>query len=175
MRITFDSSSVAEQWRKNWDGAADRFGQAVATATNMIASMIQDEARADIKSAGRFGDDWTSALTVQADGPGKITLTLDHEGADLFQEGGTVEGSPLLWLPISGTDAEGIRAADYPGQLFSVNSAKSTHPLLFSMTDKAPKYFGIEAVTIPKKFHLEEVAARVMASFRDVLDDQLKK
>jgi hypothetical protein len=68
----------------------------------------------------------------------------------VFQEGRVIHGKPLLWIPLSFSDAVGIRARDY-GPLFRVDrSGKS--PLLLSPKDGEPKYSGHEQITIPKKF-----------------------
>jgi hypothetical protein len=54
-----------------------------------------------------------------------------------------------------------LRARDYPKQLFRVERAGKA-PLLMTPGGKGQpaeaKYFGKEEVTIPKKFHLREVA-----------------
>ena len=69
---------------------------------------------------------------------------------------------------------DGVRARDYGDQLFSV-TPKTGRPLLFSLSDKLPKYFGIESVTIPKLFHLREIQQSVMANFREIFEKALKE
>jgi hypothetical protein len=106
----------------------------------------------------------------------------------------------LLWIPLSTADVpEGVWAKDYPGRLFRVDrgeklpsllekapktarmlgpvatlrarySTSAKAPLLFSVADRAPKYFGKPEVNIPQKFHLraivKEEAARLPLLFR---------
>lgn len=166
----------SEQIKENMERTATAFSEAVEASANMIASMIEQQGRADIAAAGKFGDEWTQGLHVTVDKTtDRMIITMRHDlpYAGIFQTGGEVKGDPMLWLPISGTDAVGVKASDYPDKLFSVQS-KTGHPLLFSMADKVPKYFGIESVTIPKKFHLEEVARSVMENFRQVFDVNMK-
>lgn len=168
----------AKKIKDNFDGSAARWKRAITAAANMAASMIEEQARDDIRSAGNFGDDIASSVHVTVSGKlgnMRISMTADDPRVGLFENGGTVEGKPLLWLPISGTDAEGTRASDYQGGLFSVQPKTGAHPLLFSMADKLPKYFGVESVTIPKKFRLAEIQKSVMANFREIFDAQLKK
>ncbi len=167
-RLTTDKIA-APKFQQNLAGLADRFEKAFSAALNMAASMIRDQAKADIQSAGKFGSQYTDGLNVTVENM-RISMTLDAPGAAIFETGGTIQGNPLLWLPISGTDAEGIRARDYGGKLFSVNRRAGGVPLLFSITDKQPKYFGIESVTIPQKFHLKDTMNSVMGNFRAIFD-----
>jgi hypothetical protein len=139
----------------------------------MAASMLRSLAIRDIMSAGKFGARWINALSVGVSGTRnnmKLSMSLDVPGADILEEGGEIQGKPLLWIPISGTDAEGVQASDYSGGLFSVQSPTGT-PLLFSREDKKPKYFGISQVTIPKLFHLRDDMLDVVSGFRDLFDD----
>jgi hypothetical protein len=157
-------------------GLQTRFEKAFTAAANMVASMIKEQGQTDIEQAGNFGS-LARALQVTADGTVgrmRITMSLDDPRASLFEKGGTIKGNPLLWIPLSGTDAVGKTASEYPGGLFSVNRKSGGRPLLFSIADKSPKYFGIESVTVPKKFHLGEIQKSVMANFRSIFDDAFR-
>ena len=167
--ITVDAGA-SEKFAQNWSELGEHFDTAFSTALNMAASMIKEQSAADIESAGQFSSE---GLEVTVDDK-TITTTLDMPGASLFESGGTIVGNPLLWLPISGTDAEGIRASNYGDKLFSVNRKAGGPPLLFSIRDKSPKYFGIASVNVPKKFHLGEIQLNVMANFRDIFDTAFK-
>jgi hypothetical protein len=162
---------------KEFQAGLDEFGSdlqsAFNTAKNMAASMILDQSRTDIASAGRFGSSYLKGLTVKVEG-NSIKTQLTSPGASVFQTGGTIHGKPLLWLPISGTDAVGTRAHDYPHKLFSVNRKAGGPPLLFSVADHAPKYFGVPSVHIPKKFHLSEIQLRVMQNFATYFNTALR-
>jgi hypothetical protein len=166
---------AAPKFKQNLAGLHDRMEGAMSAAMNMAASMISEEGRADIASAGNFGDRWTSGLHVDVTGAlgnMRISMTHDVPGAGIFETGGVIKGNPLLWIPLSFSDAKGIQAADY-GPMFSV-TRQSGRPLLFSIADKKPKYFGIEQVTIPKKFHLRDIQKSVMANFRLYFDQAFR-
>jgi len=156
-------------------GLAERFEEAVTVAMNMARSFIEEVARADIANAGgRFGESWTQGLHVKLEGSGsnmRLSMSHDKPQAGIFETGGTIQGNPLLWIPISGTDAEGVQASEY-GALFSARyPRRSGPPLLFSIADKKPRYFGTSSVTIPKLFHLQEDADSVMANFQSFFND----
>lgn len=176
-RIVADKVA-APKFKQNLAGLHDRFEKAMTAAMNMAASMIKQRGDADIASAGNFGTRWTNGLQVNVEGGGalgkmRIVLTLDQPGAKIFEEGGVIKGKPMLWIPLSFSDAVGTPASEYNGGLFSV-TRRSGAPLLFSIADKQPKYFGIEQVTIPKKFHLNEIQRSVMANFRQIFDNEFK-
>ncbi len=169
MSIEIDTDA----FKKSIDEVRDRYDQAISVAKNMIASLMKSAVTADVQGAGNFGNRFLQGLSVTVDGD-TITTKLDAPGALIFEKGGVIEGKPLLWLPITGTDAVGIPASSYGDQLFSVNRKTGGAPLLFSVKDHAPKYFGVPSVTIPKKFHIEETEQRVMDGFKEIFEEALK-
>lgn len=176
-RITMDKVA-APKFKQNLAGLQERFERALTAAANMAASMIETQGKADIAASGDFGQEWTGGLSVKVEGALKgmrISMTHSDPRAGIFEKGGVIKGKPLLWIPLSNTDAQGIRARDYGG-LYSVNNKNTgqKHPLLFSIKDKQPKYFGIEQVTMPKKWHLAEIQKSVMGNFRQIFDTQFK-
>lgn len=177
LRITMDKAA-APKFKQNLAGLADRFEKALTAAANMAASMIEAKGKADIAGAGNFSGTWVNGLHVSVEKSGlnqmRISMTHDDPRVAIFEKGGVVKGRPLLWIPISGTDAEGVRASAYGGKLYSVNNPGQRRPLLFSVADKKPKYFGIESVTIPKLFHLAEAQKSVMANFRQLFDQAFR-
>jgi hypothetical protein len=60
------------------------------------------------------------------------------------------------------------------GGLFRVNRKGGKSPLLLSIRDGEPKYFGIAQVRLRKRFHLREIARDVMRRFVDFYDANLK-
>lgn len=175
-RIT-TNNIAAPKFKQNLAGLHDRFAEALKAAINMAASMMKKQGDADITSAGKFGSRWTNGLHVDVSetlGNMRISMTHDVPYAGIFQTGGVIKGNPLLWIPLSGTDAVGQKASEYGGGLFSVRREGSGRPLLFSIADSQPKYFGIEQVTIPKTFHLLEIQKSVMANFRSLFDNAFK-
>jgi hypothetical protein len=172
--LEFTVTINAEAFKKSLDNEAEKYDAAFKVAANMIASMMKTAVRDDIRSAGGFGDKYLSGLSVEVE-DNVITTTLDAPGANIFEDGGTIKGRPLLWLPLSGTDAVGIPASAYGDQLFSVNRKTGGVPLLFSIKDHAPKYFGVPSVEIPKKFHIAETQVKVMEHFPEIFKDALRE
>lgn len=167
--MEFSVTIDTEAFTKSIDSARDRFDQALAVSKNMIASMMLDQVMTDVASAGRFD---TSKVSVNVEGD-VVTTTVDLPGAALMETGGTIYGKPLLWIPFSGTDAEGIQASSYGDKLFSVNRPTGGVPLLFSVSDHQPKYFGVPNVNVPKRLHVAEIEERVMANFKDIVESAL--
>lgn len=169
MSLTFELKVDTDKFKQSVAEAGVKFNAAFATALNMVASLIKTRGDADIRQAGKFGA-LADRLDVTQDA-NSIKVSLDDERAMLFETGGTVHGKPLLWIPISGTDAEGIRASDYGAKLFSVNRLAGGPPLLFSVSDHAPKYFGTPSVNISKKFHIGEIVEDVVSDFTKIFQD----
>jgi hypothetical protein len=165
--VEFSITVDTDAFKKSLDEVSAKYEIAFKTALNMVASMIKERSDTDIQNAGKFSEAYTAGLKVTVDGNRVITM-LDMPGANVFETGGTIQGNPLLWIPLSGTDAEGVRARDYGIGLFSVNRKSGGVPLLFSVQDRKPKYFGISSVNIPKKFHLQEIQLSVMSNFTEV-------
>jgi hypothetical protein len=171
-RIVADKVA-APKFKQNLAGLKDRFDKAFSAAMNMAASMIKQRGDADIKGAGNFGSRWTEGLHVDVtDTRGRMQIVLTHDipYAGIFENGGQIAGNPMLWIPLSFSDAKGIPPSEYGGGLFSVTRRDGGAPLLFSIADKQPKYFGIESVTIPQKFHLGDIQKSVMGNFRQIFD-----
>jgi hypothetical protein len=177
IRIVIDNPS--DKFRANMAQVRDRIYRAVDIAANMIASMWEQAGRDVIAASGNFGEKWTSGLHVNQDGSApSIRLYMSHDipFAHIFETGGTIQGKPLLWIPISGTDAQGKHASQY-GDLFSMKYPRRDggRPLLFSSSDRQPKYFGIESVTIPPKWDLNGTAVSVMKNFQSVFDAAMQQ
>lgn len=178
LRIVFNGKQqgpkIKAAFARHSRGVLDAINETAAQA----AEEIETEGRADIGSAGNFGSRWTEGFTAQVgQGGGHVRISVRQEVPywRVFQFGATIEGKPLLWIPLSfADDAQGIRAKDYPGPLFRVDR-KEGAPLLLT-TGGVPKYFGKESVTIPKKFHLieivKEVARTMSATYRSIRKNQ---
>lgn len=126
---------------------------------------IKSKAIEDVSKAGKFGARWTQGFSVDiSDSAEGIVGTLSHSVPYflVFEYGATIHGKPLLWIPLTGAGVPpGTRARDFGSPLFRVNR-KSGAPLLFSLIDKKPKYFGKESVTIPQKFHIRQIGSDVV-------------
>ena len=74
------SKAAAPKFKQNLAGLADRFEQALITAANMAASMIEAGARAGIAQAGNFGGSWISGLNVRVEGSlQNMRISMTHE------------------------------------------------------------------------------------------------
>ena len=163
--ITVTGGSIRERVSKNINATIEQVNQAVTAAMNMCRSMIAEQAKAQISSSGKFGGRWTNGLHVTLDNM-RIGMSHDIPYADIFETGGTITGSPLLWLPIG----DGPRTGE------PLVSAKGTSkPLMLSITDKSPKLFGVSSVTIPKKWDLNGVVQNVMQNFADYFAEAMEQ
>lgn len=157
-----------DQLGRKFKNRTQRFGErqikAAQQAARDAASEIVTRGRADMKKAGDFGSErWQTGLKAKTSFQSRsdITVRITHDVPYwvVFEEGRVIKGKPLLWIPLNfAKDAQGISAKDYPEPLFRVDR-QGKAPLLLS--DSGPKYFGKEKVTIPKKFHLRQIAAEV--------------
>ena len=142
---------------------------AIQSAARRGCEEIEVEGRADIRAGGNFGSDrwqdgFRAKLSYQSRSDLNIRVTHSVRYWVVFEEGRVIKGRPLLWIPLSfASDAQGVMARDYPAPLFRVDRPGKA-PLLMTNTGggKAEaKYFGKESVTIPKKWHLRDIAKAV--------------
>jgi hypothetical protein len=172
VKIKLGGKKTGAQLRLNMQRKSKLVREAVAATAKIAAETIETEGRADIAGAGNFGARWTDgfqAKVTQGGGNTVVNVTMAVPYWRVFEFGATIEGKPLLWIPLSfAGDAIGVRARDYPGQLFRVDR-HSGAPLLMAPGNPAqPKYFGKESVTIPQKFHLRDIIKGVGRSLRDI-------
>jgi len=160
LRLVIDDHDTGKRYNQAQERHAAAVPNAMMAAAVDTATAIESRGRTDITDAGNFGTAWTSGFqskpSATSDGV-LVTTTMTGRGWKIFQYGRTLQGHPLLWIPLSTTDAKGTPMRRYPAQLVQVQS-RSGLPLMISRTDNRPKYFGKSTVTIPKKFHLVEIA-----------------
>lgn len=170
LRITVGNTQAGARFRRSLRNKSVAVRAAMRATANEAAQQIETDGRANIAGAGNFGARWTDgwkATVGEGGGFIRIRVTMGVPYWTVFQHGKVIQGKPLLWIPLSfATDAKGVRARDYPGQLFRVNRASGA-PLLLT-TGGEPKYFGKESVTIPKKFRLLEIVRKVSQSMRQL-------
>lgn len=169
LRIKFENDQLGPKFKRN----RVRDGERVLASARAAALDAQKElltrGRLDIKQAGNFGRRWTEGLTAPiTEGGGRIVLNVKHAVPYfmVFQKGKVIRGKPMLWIPLSFSNAVGIRARDFKEPLFRVNR-KGKAPLLLSAKDKKPKYFGKLSVRIPKKFHILEIGREVARKLKE--------
>lgn len=173
---------------------ADRVRAAVRGAMDDAAAEFKLRGSADIAGAGKFGSRWTEGINTEiTEDGGTIRMVISHSEplAVVFEEGRTIKGSPMLWIPLSVEfggqgDAQGVMARDYPRPLFRVNRGAGA-PLLVAFSPSVKSkgargkrgrgpvarkplnvvYFGKSQVVIGKKFHLRQIASEVASEIGD--------
>ncbi len=179
IRAYIDGDRVGPLFRRAVSKEKARVLTSLREAAGDASKEILSKGRADIRKAGKFGSRWTDGLhadVTEGGGNIRISVTEDVPYWRVFQDGAVIHGKPMLWIPLSfASDAQGIRARDYPGQLFRVNRKGGKAPLLLTPGKPAqPKYFGKESVTIPKKFHLIEIARAAARNVKDFYKNRFK-
>lgn len=136
----------------------------VQTAARHAASEIETLGRANIRAGGDFGSArWQQGFRARLSFRSNVDITIRVTHAvtywKVFEEGRTIRGRPLLWIPLSFSTAKtlGVRARDYPNRLFRVDRVGRA-PLL--LDDTGPQYFGKTSVRIPRKWRLRDIVRR---------------
>lgn len=166
LRIVVEGEQMGPRFERRAVRFRKRVLQSMRDAAEEIADGVEQEGRQDISSGGNFGNSWTSAWKATVtEGGGFFRISVTMGGPPpvaywrVFEEGRTIRGKPMLWIPLSfASDAKGVSARDYAGPLFKVERLGKA-PLLLT-TGGVPKYFGKESVRIPKKFHLMDIARK---------------
>ena len=155
VRFYFANKRVGPLFSRKGKTLATQQREAIRAAAKDLAKEIKSQGEDDMTSAGRFGQRWKDAFQVsvtEGGGSVRIEATMSIFYWRVFQYGATINGKPLLWIPLSfASDAQGKRASDYPGQLFRVDRVGKAPLLLTPGKPAQPKYFGKESVTIPKR------------------------
>jgi hypothetical protein len=159
-------------FKKNVQTFTKRKSRAQLTAARTAASEIERLGRTNIRSGGDFGSarwqqGFRALLSFQSAVNLVIRVTHSVRYWKVFEEGRVIRGRPLLWIPLSFSNAGRllVRARDYPGQLFRVDRPGKA-PLLLDKS--GPQYFGKTSVRIPKKWNLRGIVrlvARKMSIF----------
>lgn len=179
IRISFLGENPGLLFQRNSEKHAARIRRSMRLAAKDVVEEFLEKGREDIKSSGNFGSRWTDALQGRVtEGGGTIRISFDMAIPiwTVFQNGKVIHGKPLLAIPLSfAQDAQGVNARDYPGRLFRVNRKDGKAPLLaIGKPQFEPKYFLKESVTIPKKFHLTEIARQVARRIGEIYSQHFR-
>jgi hypothetical protein len=182
LAFVFTNKNLDKQWRDQMRKMVTAMARATTLGARQASKDIENEGRANIKGAGKFGQRWrkglvattypTSGVLINA----RIDVTHDQIGAGLFEHGGVVRGKPLLWLPLTYARLKGVRARDYArtqGGLFRVNR-RGRAPLLLSIKDKKPKYVGLKSVRIPQKWTIRQICLNILKNWKSYYDRNLR-
>ena len=170
IKVTFSNQKMGAQFKQAQVRNADRIAKAALGAAKDAAAEIKKRGNQDITSAGRFGKRWTDSFhsdVVVKQGVFTVKTFSTIFYFNVFEFGKTILGKPLLWIPLGfARDAQGVMARNFPGGLFRVDRKKGGAPLLLSIRDGQPKYFGKTRVRIPKKFHIREICRDVAGKMK---------
>jgi hypothetical protein len=166
------------------DKAGQMVREAMRGAANDAADEILSRGADDIEEAGNFGERWQEALNVNIQETQRtIRLITTMQGAPpvsywrVFEYGAHIEAknpSGLMWIPFAGgvfgSTAGGadVWPRTYSGSLFRVGN------VLFDARDEQARYFGTPSVTIPQKFHLREIIAKVAKELRSYYAQRMR-
>lgn len=140
---------------------------AIQATANRAKDEIEVKGRENIAAGGNFSSArWQEGLQAKVSFKARddINIRVTHEVSywKVFEEGATIHGRPLLWIPMRNSEAaaRGVRARDFGRPLFRVDRKAGGAPLLMSDGGDV-QYFGKEQVTIPKKWNLRGVIRTV--------------
>jgi hypothetical protein len=181
IRFSIDASGLASAVRRQAEQRKTALHTAVHEAASETADAIVEAGHGDMQDAGNFGNWAAGYKATVADSTSAVTMTVTMGDPAPFywtihQEGRTIQGKPMLWIPLSFAGVQkGMWARDYPGGLFRVDRKTGGAPLLLSIADRQPKYSGHESVTIPKRLHLYEIAVEGAKGLKAALHDRLAR
>jgi hypothetical protein len=188
LRLTNGARDLANQVEAANARWLARMRGARQTAARNVQSVILNDGRADIKAGGNFGNRWTDAWTAQLDKPTaelgeQMVISTFFDGskflagrrtgpnyAHVFEFGATIKAknaSGFLWIPLSFANVP-IDAwpRDSANGYFMVRRSGKA-PLLLSLADKQPTFFGLPQVTLRPRFHLRDIGTKAAAQFKD--------
>lgn len=165
---------------------------AVAVTAGMqdAGALLKQRARQNVSQAG-FSQRWQNTIRVTTfpsdgrpslDPAAYLRDTVPYSG--VFEDGATIRGAPLLWIPLRSTPQLGGRKptpslwARQVGPLVSVNRPGKP-PLLFgplpgNRQARVPLFVGESSVTIRKRFDIHGVAEGVAAELPSLVSRHLK-
>jgi len=157
--------------------------QGIGRTARKTGSELKKAIYNNIRSGGDFGKPWRNAVRVETTpkrgGASNATVTTRFSSSPLggaaqaFEEGATIHGRPLLWVPLSFAKVN-TRARRFSGGLFRVDRP-GKHPLLLSRRDKKPKYVGLESVRLRKRFDIRGTVDQVAGRVPEFWADQMNK
>lgn len=178
MKFVFETDK--EALPKRIKATQERIAKAKDLAVQDAAHEMVKEGRANIAQAG-FSQRWQEGLVAKfrpAPEGGDPSAVVFHRKnyAVVFERGVTINGKPLLWLPVTANLPGKVRyPKKYRRKMVSVNVAGKA-PMLFDAQDrtKGPLFIGVRSVTLRKRWNLGEIFARVAAKMGEFFKARLK-
>ncbi len=187
-------SDVSAQIRKAIKEMERPIAEAATAAVREAGLMAKAEGRANIAAAG-FSQKWQNALRCDVYPKNGVSIGaaahIHHKipYAGVFEDGATISGDPLLWLPLPGAPIDAdlrhggrkLTPKKYIAQGGRLASVKrpGKRPLLVGKpgagSDKAvPLYVGVPLVNISKKFNITDAVRRAAARLGEFYLKHLK-
>ena len=167
LKVSFNGKQAGPKFKAAATKNKSLLARSITAAARDVAEYILVKGRANMRAAGDF-DSARWQLGLHADVTPKfgaitnprIVVYHDVKYFNIFEYGGIIRGKPMLWIPLSYTGLT-MRAREYGRRygLFRVDRKKDGLPLLISIRDGKPKYFGKKQVRMPRKFRIRTVAA----------------
>ena len=189
IKVELEGDTIGPKLKKNMDKLGGVVREAMREAAHETADFIMFRGAEDIAEAGNFGDRWQDAWQAEVSETQRtvyVEVAMRPKGPPVtfwrtFEYGATHHArnpSGYMWLPFIGFDREKVGTDVWPraysGGLFK-RISKAGNPVLFDVETKEPRYVGKEEVTIPKLFHLHEIAAeeakKTPAVFKRILKE----
>ena len=154
------------------------FTTAAVKALEQTAANIVDEGRRNIAGAGRFGTNWQQGLKYKMQDPQaglKTKAIVFHTFglSGVFEEGITISGRPLLWIPTT----RGAPSAKRSGKKL-VAARIHGRSVLFDAADRDPHrkplYIGVPVVRIEKRWRITEIAKEQVAKIGQLFSQLFK-
>jgi hypothetical protein len=139
LRLKFDGQEAGRKLKRNMDRAGQQVREAVRYAANTAADEILFRGAEDISDAGNFGEAWQDALHADIEETQRtVRVIASMQG-----------GPPVSYWPVF----------EYGATIFAHNE---TGYMNFPIDKSGPSgWVKVPSVTIPKKFHLNEIIAQV--------------
>ena len=155
-----NEEQVEEKIKMNMDNLGNVVREAMKEAADEVADFILFRGAEDIEEAGRFGSQWTDALHAD------VTETQRTVRVEASMQ---PQGPPVTFWRVFEYGAT-ISAKNPTGYMtFPIDTGEGG--------DNAFRWVRVPEVTIPKKFHLEEIAKEEASHagevFERILDEKL--
>jgi hypothetical protein len=177
MKLVFSADEAALE--KLIEEIEQKVYAAEVGAVHDVADLAIKQGRANIAGAG-FSSRWQRALTYSFypnKGSDPAAVIFDRiPFANVFEFGMTIQGRPLLWLPIEQNLPQGVHSPkQYGRKLVSVNIAGKP-PLMFDAANRlaGPLFVGVSSVNIRKRWDLMRIFAAAVARLDEFYQKRLK-
>jgi hypothetical protein len=181
-------TSPSKELERTLETLQELSGETLTATMREAGALILKRGRDHIRAAGFASRRMIQGLQVEVEPKTGDSLTpslrvFHRVGfAGIFEEGGTIQGRPLLWLPIEANLPRGRqrwsprRFIRLIGPLRSVRGAR--RPILVGIppgrSRAVPVFFGVSSVTIPDRWDIAGIVDNVVDEFERLLEKNMK-